>query len=296
MRLYGNGVLLNGMLQCVTLEKAHGEAAATLTADLFTTLGDTYFQKESLAVGDAVRLVDDEGTERFLGAVQALRRSPQRVRLVACDRGLYLTRNQVHGLFAGSGGEIVRAAAKLLGLTVGTVDVPDAYRCLSVGTGESAFTLLRRVAGEDREISLKGGALTIEKPSGNLYILPAERILTVEGLADLRPMVNRAVVLDRKGFVAATAANTGEMNAYGQRQRVLAKQGSDPQTQAREALQGKVIQGSVKLWGNLNYVCGCAVKLLPSGWGLEGIYRVTAVEHRWEAGLFTTKLTLEGLA
>lgn len=296
MRLYGNSALLNGMLRCVTLEKAHGEATATLTADLLTALGDAYFQKESLAVGDVVRLVDDEGRERFLGAVQTLRRSPESVRLVACDRGLYLTRNQVHGLFAGSGGEIARAVAKQLGLTVGAVDVPGDYRCLSAGAGESAFALLRRVAGEEREISLKDGALTIQKPSGDLYILPAERILAVEGLADLRPMVNRAVVLDRKGHVAATAANTGEMSAYGQRQRVLAKQGSAPRTQAEEALKGKVMQGSVKLWGNLNYVCGCAVQLLQGGWGMDGIYRVTAVEHRWEAGCFTTLLTLEGLA
>lgn len=296
MRLYGNGILLNAMLGRLTLEKAHGEAAATLTVDLFTALSDTFAQKESLAVGDVVRLEDDEGKECFLGAVQALRRSPEQVRLVACDRGLYLTRNQLHGIFAGSGRDIVSAVAKQLGLTVGTVDVPSDYRCLTVGAGESAFALLRRVTGEEREISLQYGALTIQRPAGKRLTLPAEQILAVEGLADLRPMVNRAIVLDRKGHVAATAANDGEMKAYGQRQRVLGQQGSDPNTQAKEALRGKIMAGSVTLWGDLRYVCGSSVELPRGGWGLEGVYRVTAVEHIWEAGSFTTRLTLEGSA
>lgn len=295
MKLYGNGVLLNGMTEQVTLERNCGEAAATLTADLITAVGDTYFQKESLSLGDVVRLLDDEGKECFLGAVQMLRRTPETVRLVACDRGLFLTQNQLHGVFAGSGADIVKAVGRQLGLAVGQVDASAAYRCVTANTGESAFSLLRRVVGEGREIALSDGALTVRKWSGNVYRLPPEHVLAAEGLADIRKMVNRAVVVDYKKRVVATAQNSEELKAYGQRQRILGKQGSDPQTQAKAALQGKVLGGTVTLWGDLNYRCGDAVELHRSAWGMAGVYRITAVQHRWKAGTFTTELTLEGI-
>lgn len=295
MKLYGNGVLLNGMTEQVTLERNCGEAAATLTADLITAVGDTHFQKESLSLGDVVRLLDDEGKECFLGAVQMLRRTPETVRLVACDRGLFLTQNQLHGVFAGSGADIVKAVGRQLRLAVGQVDASAAYRCVTANTGESAFSLLRRVVGEGREIALSDGALTVRKWSGNVYRLPPEHVLAAEGLADIRKMVNRAVVVDYKKRVVATAQNSEELKAYGQRQRILGKQGSDPQTQAKAALQGKVLGGTVTLWGDLNYRCGDAVELHRSAWGMAGVYRITAVQHRWKAGTFTTELTLEGI-
>ena len=56
MKLYANGILLNAAAQSVTLEKSRGDAAATLTAVLLTAAADRYFPKESLALGDAVRL------------------------------------------------------------------------------------------------------------------------------------------------------------------------------------------------------------------------------------------------
>ena len=284
------------MAETVTLSRAHGEAAATLTATLLTAVGDAYFQKESLAVGDAVRLLDDGGRECFLGAVQAIRRDGERAKLVACDRGLYLTQNQLHGVFAGSGAEIVRAVGKQLGLNVGKVEALGGYRCVTAGVGESAFALLRRVVGDEAEISLADGSLTVCRPSGTVYALPPEQVLAVHGTADLRDTVNRCVVVDRRGSVAATAENRAEMTAYGQRQRVCRQQGDDPKAQAREALVPRQMTGSVTLWGNLNYTCGCTVALRRPDWGVDGRFRVTAYQHRWQAGQFTTTLTLEGMA
>ena len=95
MKLYANGILLNAAAQSVTLEKSRGDAAATLTAVLLTAAADRYFPKESLALGDAVRLLGDAGEEVFLGAVQAVSRNVETVTLIACDRGLYLTANEL---------------------------------------------------------------------------------------------------------------------------------------------------------------------------------------------------------
>lgn len=294
MRLYGNGTLLNGMTERVTLEKSRGDAAATLTATLLTAVGDTYFQKESLAVGDAVRLLDDKGAERFLGAVQMLRRDGERVQLIACDRGLYLTQNQLHGVFAGSGREIVAAVARQLGLTVGEVETENTYRCLTAKTGESAFSLLRRAVGESAEIGLADGFLTVKKPSGIVYRPSQEQVLSVYGTADLRRTVNRCLVVDRRGRVVGSAQNEGEMTAYGQRQRVMAKQGSDPNGQARAALQSKAMTASLTLWGDWNCACGSALELHRPDWGVDGVYRITGVKHRWAGGIFTTEVGLEG--
>ena len=68
MKLYANGILLNAAAQSVTLEKSRGDAAATLTAVLLTAAADRYFPKESLALGDAVRLLGDAGGRRSFSA------------------------------------------------------------------------------------------------------------------------------------------------------------------------------------------------------------------------------------
>ena len=59
MKLTVNGLAVSPVLGAVRLEKSREDAAASLTAVLWTAPADTYFQKLSLAVGDVVRLVDD---------------------------------------------------------------------------------------------------------------------------------------------------------------------------------------------------------------------------------------------
>ena len=159
MKLYANGILLNAAAQSVTLEKSRGDAAATLTAVLLTAAADRYFPKESLALGDAVRLLGDAGEEVFLGAVQAVSRNVETVTLIACDRGLYLTANEMSGVFAGSPEGICRAVAMRLSLPVGTPEVPAGWKRLVAGAGVRAFDILRQAVGEDREISIQNGAL-----------------------------------------------------------------------------------------------------------------------------------------
>ena len=155
MKLYANGILLNAAAQSVTLEKSRGDAAATLTAVLLTAAADRYFPKESLAFGDAVRLLGDAGEEVFLGAVQAVSRNVETVTLIACDRGLYLTANELSGVFAGSPEGICRAVAMRLSLPVGTLEVPAGWKRLVAGAGVRAFDILRQAVGEEREISIQ---------------------------------------------------------------------------------------------------------------------------------------------
>lgn len=135
MKLYANGILLNAAAQSVTLEKSRGDAAATLTAVLLTAVADRYFPKESLALGDA-------GEEVFLGAVQAVSRNVETVMVIACDRGLYLTANELSGVFAGSQEGICRAVAMRLSLPVGTLEVPAGWKRLVAGAGVRAFDIL----------------------------------------------------------------------------------------------------------------------------------------------------------
>ena len=51
---------------------------------------------------------------------------------------------------------------------------------------------------------------------------------------------------------------------------------------------------SVRL-GDLSLRCGGRVEAHRPQWGLEGVYDITAHEHRWEKGVFTTSLSLEGI-
>lgn len=199
MKLYANGILLNAAAQSVTLEKSRGDAAATLTAVLLTAAADRYFPKESLALGDAVRLLGDAGEEVFLGAVQAVSRNVETVTLIACDRGLYLTANELSGVFAGSPEGICRAVAMRLNLPVGTLEVPAGWKRLVAGAGVRAFDILRQAVGEDREISIQNGALTVTKAGQERFVIAEETVLASRGTADARQMVNRCAVIDRRG-------------------------------------------------------------------------------------------------
>lgn len=281
-------------LESIRLGKTRSEAAATLTATVLTAPADTYFLQMSLAVGDPVRLLDDGGKEVFLGSVQELARDPQAVTLTACDRGVYLTRNELYGVFSGTGRDIAAKIAGELGIPLGTVEDDGLRRTIVTGAGMSAFAILRKAVGEGREIAIRDGTLTVTKQDPIVYPLPVQDILEVTSRASIRTMVNRAVVVGRNGNRLASAENAGDITAYGRFQQVLGKNG-DPAEQAKAALQGRVLSARVTLLGNLAYRCGGTVEVHRPQWGLEGAYAVTAHEHKWEQGLFATSLSLEAM-
>ena len=137
-------------LEAVRLGKTRNEAAACLTATVLIAPADTYFLKLSVAVGDVVRLLDDGGKEIFLGSVHELDRDPEAVTLTAYDRGVYLTRNELYGVYAGTGRRIAGKIAGELGIPLGAVEDDGLYRTIVTGPGESAFSILRRGAGDRR--------------------------------------------------------------------------------------------------------------------------------------------------
>ena len=294
MRLTLNDLLVNPVLGTVRLEKSREDASAILTATLWTAPADTYFQKPSLAVGNVVRLTDDDGAERFLGSIHCLERSPERVTLTAFDRGVYLARNELYGVFVGTGADICRQAAAKLGIPVGSIDADAARKTIVTGAGESAFSVLRKAVGESREISVEDGALTVRRYREETLTLAPERVLEVTATADIRSLVDRCVVVDRKGRPFATAENGADIAAYGLFQTVLGKSG-DAKEQAKGALTGRAMTAGVTLLGDLSFRVGSRVQGTLPQWGLEGLYTVTALCHRWEAGVFTTELTLEVL-
>lgn len=250
-------------------------------------------EERSPFYGDAVRLLGDEGEEVFLGAVQAVSRNVETVTLIACDRGLYLTANELSGVFAGSPEGICRAVAMRLSLPVGTLEVPAGWKRLVAGAGVRAFDILRQAVGEDREISIQNGALTVTKAGQERFVIAEETVLASRGTADARQMVNRCAVIDRRGAAAATAQNTTDLARFGLRQRVLGKSG-DAAAQAQGGLRGRILRGELTVRGDLRYRCGAMVELHRKEFGLDGAYPLTAVKHRWERGLFTTELTWEG--
>ena len=292
MKLYGNGILLNALATRITLEKSRGEAAYTLTVTLLKAEADRFMKKESLAVGDRMQLLNDAGSEVFSGTVEAITRSSETVTLTACDAGLYLTRNEIYGVFAGSPEAICRAAAGKAGVAVGTVDAPAGYKSLVIRAGVSAFSVLRQAVGEDREISVRDGKLTVEKAGETVITLTPEQVIASSGTATVEQMVNKCAVLGRKGGTEATAQNATDIARYGQRQRVLGKSG-DAQAQARSALRGRVMRGELTLWGDLRYRCGVNIALGRPEWGIDGSYSIVAVKHVWKAGVFTTEVTWE---
>lgn len=281
-------------LESVRLGKTRSEAAATLTATVLTAPADTYFLKLSVAVGDVVRLLDDGGKEIFLGSVHEIDREPEAVTLTVYDRGIYLTRNELYGVFTGTGKAIAGKIAGELGIPLGTVEDDGLRRTIVTGAGQSAFSILRRAVGEGREIAIRDGTLTVTRRDPIVYVLPVQDILEVTSRASIRSMVNRAVVVGRNGNRLASAQNAGETALYGQFQQVIGKDG-DAGAQAKAALKGRSLSARVTLLGNLAYRCGGTVRVDRPQWGLEGLYTVTAHEHRWEKGLFTTSLSLEGI-
>ncbi len=294
MKLFIGQQMVLPALESVRLGKTRSEAAATLTATVLTAPADTYFLKLSVAVGDVVRLLDDNRKEVFLGSVHEIDRTPEAVTLTAYDRGIYLTRNELYGVYAGTGKTIAGKIAGELGIPLGTVEDDGLRRTIVTGAGQAAFSILRRAVGEGREIAIRDGALTVTRRDSFVYVLPVQDILEVTSRASIREMVNRAVVVGQNGNRLASARNEEDETLFGQFQQVLGKDG-DPAAQAKAALKGRILSARVTLLGDLALRCGGTVEVHRPQWGLEGLYTVTAHEHRWEKGLFTTALSLEGI-
>lgn len=229
-----------------------------------------------------MRLLDDAGKEIFLGSIHQLDRTPDAVTLTAYDRGVYLTENQLCGIFTGTGRDIAGKIAARLGIPLGPVEDDGLRRVLTAGAGQSAFAILKQAAGAGRYISIEDGALTVRRRDSIVYPLAAQDVLEVTSRASIVGTVNRAVVVGRKGNTLASAENSAERTAYGRFQRVLAKSG-DPAAQAKAALKGRTLSARVKLWGNLAYRCGGTVTHQPPGLGpFRGLRR-----HRPRAPLGT---------
>lgn len=291
MKLYLKDQMILPVLERAALGRSRNDAAAVLTASVLLAPADTYFQRLSAALGDPVRLLDDSGEELFLGSVHQIDRTEDAVRLTAYDRGIYLTRNELHGVFAGTGAEIAAQAAEKLGIPLGKIEAGSQYKAIVSRAGQSAFSILRKAVGEGREISIQNGALTVTAGGGEPVPLRAERVLSVSSRAGIGELVNRCVALGRNGRVLAQARDAASIAAYGQFQRVRLGE--------EAVLHGRTMSARAALLGDLALRCGAAVEAgdgpLFEAWGLKGVYAVTAVEHVWERGLFTTSVSLEGL-
>lgn len=194
MTLTINGVSVNPALGRVVLEKHYMDAAATLTAALCTAAADAYLLHVSPAVGDVVRLCDDDGAERFVGSIHRIDRTPQQAVITAFDKGIYLARNELWGVFSGSGEEICRDVAEKLRIGVGGIEAEETERTITAVTGQTAFAILRSAAGTDREVTVEGDCLVVRKTGDTVFVLPTEQILEVSAAADIRDMVNRCAV------------------------------------------------------------------------------------------------------
>lgn len=283
------------VLRLLTLSKSRSEASATLTASLLTDAADNYLPGLSVAVGDPIRLLEDDGAAVFSGAVQEVRRTGETVTLVAYDRGIYLTRNELYGVFAGTGAQIAAQVAGKLGIALGVVDAQPIYRTIVSTSADTAFSILRRAVGEDREVWMEGAILRVGRERGETVAVNSGAVLTVESRASIREMVDRAVVLRRGGALAASRENAAHIAAYGQFQAVETLSGTDAASQAGEMLRGKTLTASLTVLGDLALRCGGRVVLSAPEWGLEGTYRVTECLHHWERGLYTTELEIEAV-
>ena len=284
--------MVSPALESATLGKALTQAAATLTAVLATAAADTYFLSLRAAVGDPVRLTDDGGDPIFTGSIHAITRREHTVTLTAFDRGIYLKRNELSGVYAGTGRQTAARIAGELGIPLGSVCDDGVRRVIIAGAGRSAFSILRDAVGSGYEIRAEDGTLRVCAPSGQAAAVPRERILSASSQASIRAMVNRAVVVGRNGRVLAAAGCEADAAAYGQFRRVLGS-GGDPAALASAALSGRQLTGSVTVLGDLALHCGGLAALSCPQWGLNGRWRITAHTHRWEKGLFTTTLALE---
>lgn len=291
MKVYVRDQMVLPVLERVSLGKSRNAAAAILSASVLLAPADACFQKLSLALGDPVRLMEGE-KELFLGSIHQIDRTEDAAALTAYDRGVYLARNELYGLFLGSGADIAAQVAAKLGIPLGRVEADGQYKTIVSRAGQSALSILRKAVGEGREISVQNGALTVTAGGGPAVRLAAERVLSVSSRAGIGEMVNRCVVLKRNGAVLSQTRNSGDIAAYGQFQRVRLHAGEEP----AELLHGRTMSARLTVLGDLAIRCGGTVTAggaFFAAWGLEGAYTVTAVEHRWEKGLFTTSMSLE---
>lgn len=289
MNLYVSDQMVNEALLHMTLERSRTDAAATLQFRLAVLPGKNW----SLAVGDPVRLLDESAATVFLGSIHQLERTEHIVVLLAYDLGIHLTRNELFGVYTGTGAEIIRRVARQLELPLGKVDAAPGRHTILTHAGQKAFSVLRQAAGNDRYIRLENGMLFVTREQDDSVPIDPGRVLAYRTRMGLEEMVNRAVVVNTKGAALANVQRGADLAQYGQFQTVRLRSGTDFSDQAASYLRGRSLRCDLSLLGDLKLHCGQRVHVEMCDWGLNGDYPITAVCHSWEHGIFTTELTLE---
>ncbi len=221
------------------------------------------------------------------------------------DRGLHLNRNQASYKFlSATPEEIVRRVAADFGIKVGTLPDTGSFRLSRNFVGvtlykiiATAYTKAAADTGVQYSIRFTGDELcvyTLQRRATTPLLTPGSNLISASATRDIENLVNRVVIVDKDGAELDRVEDVGSQGSYGLSQKVL-KDSDNARSEALETLSdGKTpkYQISVDGLGDTRFISGETAAVQDKSTGLWGIFAIDADTHSWEAGRYTSKLTL----
>ncbi len=284
---------ITALLTDVRVEHDLAAAGKTATLQVVHAPNDRFLYKINPSCGDAVTITWDD-VPLFSGTIERVQFSSDALtlRLVCFEDSCRLAQNEIFRTFFDRPATVAAAVIEAVGLRPGSLWDKSGEVLLAASTGQSALSLLRRAYGGDCVVSMCDGAVCVTRPGAQSFVLNQEVLLAAEAEQSVEEMVNRAAVIGYQDSVQGSAQASGDIAAYGLRQRIYTLSGakSTAQATAQDALQSLHTQASITLPGAPEVLCGARVAVQQPLWGIEGSYTVAHVRHHMADGLFTTTM------
>lgn len=286
------------------------QAARKLEIGVAVSPTDRFLPRPFIDLGNMLKLLTDDDKELFQGYVFTKEKSSNGAEMdvTAYDGGIYLLKSKLtHNFQRMYPAQITRKCCQEVNVPIGNLANPGVYVSF-VADGKTlydiimtAYTHSSKIEGSKYMPLMRNGKLDVIRKGQEIarYTLSAEverestLISDSTFSASIENMVNRVKIYDDKKNQIGMAQNLNWIRSYGVIQDTYTKeQDKNPNTVAKNMLQGVEHKASVEAIGDIQCITGKAVKVKEPFTGLSGIFYIDNDTHTWDSGHHTMSLEL----
>lgn len=286
-------------------------AARTLSYSPVVSADDIHLPRAPTELGGSVQFWRESDLLMDAFALERTRDSlGHTIDVTAYDRGLYLTRNSDFRRVEKQTAEAVTASlCGKFGIPAGELaatGVPITRNFLGVTLYKiimTMYSLASDQTGKQYRIRFRGRNLEVvemKQSDESLILKPGSNLLSCVTKESASAMTNSVAIYDDQYNLVTTQEDGEAVKLYGLMQAAV-RSGAyeDPGGHAKQILKENGLKTTITVnaLGNLKLITGNTVVVEEPVTGVSGLFWIISDTHRWQQGIYQTKLTLslEGL-
>lgn len=282
------------------------QAARTLTLSITVSPTDANLPTVKIAMGNMVKLFDDDGSELFRGYAFSRDKSNanSEMPITAYDAMIYLIKSKgTYNFKKMTAEDITRKVASDFGIPIGKLvatKIPQSFIADAQAITDiinQAYTNAGSQNGKKYMINMNKGLLNVaEKGSiAASYILSdSTNISDSQYTESIENVIDRVKIYDDKNNQIGMVQNVNDVKSYGILQDIYKKEsGKNANAVAKSMLKSIERASNLTALGNKDCTTGNAVTIQEPYTGVKGKFLINTDQHTWQDGQHTMQLTLD---